>query len=336
MTAEIKPIYGMQRARLSEKVPLSTPYSVYVFPSTYCNFKCVYCAHMFSPEQLKEKYGLVRQNMSLDTFRETIAQLAEFPEQVKLLSLTGQGEPLMNKNIAEMVKIAKDAGVAERIEIISNGRLLSRQMADGLIEAGLDTLRISLQGLNSENYLKIGGVKVDFDDFLQNIRYFYQNKKHTELFVKVMDVALEEGEEALFYDIFGNCSDRMYVERMLPAYSGVEITAGMTADYDRYGRKIEHRNVCPLAFYMLGVFPEGDVEPCDTIYKPIVLGNIHSERLVDMWQGDKLRAFWIQHLNGQRHLNAKCANCNAPNDVSHPEDVLDQDVESILARLSES
>ena len=53
MAAEIKPIYGIQRTRLSTAVPLRTPYSIYVFPSTYCNFKCVYCAHMFPPDVIK-------------------------------------------------------------------------------------------------------------------------------------------------------------------------------------------------------------------------------------------------------------------------------------------
>ncbi len=334
MAAEIKPIYGTQRTRLAAAIPLTTPYSIYVFPSTYCNFKCVYCAHMFPPEIIKEKYGLDRNHMSLDTYRETIAQIAEFPEKIRLLSLTGQGEPLMNKHIPEMVRIAKEAGVAERIEIISNGRLLSQKMANGLIEAGLDTLRISLQGLNSQKYQDIGGVKVDFDEIHANIRYFYQNKQNTELFVKIMDVTLDPGEAALFYEKFGDCADRMYVERMLPAYAGVTLTDGMQVDYDRYGRKITQRKACPLAFYMLGVFPEGDVEPCDTIYKPIILGNIHSDRLVDMWQGKKLWEFWKMHLRGERHANAKCANCNAPNDVSHPEDILDADAEELMQRLA--
>ncbi len=334
MVAEIKPIYGTQRTRLATAIPLATPYSIYVFPSTYCNFKCVYCAHMFPPEVIKEKYGLDRNHMSLDTYRKTIAQIAEFPEKIRLLSLTGQGEPLMNKHIPEMVRIAKEAGVAERIEIISNGRLLSQKMANGLIEAGLDTLRISLQGLNSQKYQDIGGVKVDFDEIHANIRYFHQNKRNTELFVKIMDVTLDPGEESLFYEKFGDCADRMYVERMLPAYAGITLTDGMQVDYDRYGRKITQRKTCPLAFYMLGVFPEGDVEPCDTIYKPIVLGNIHSDRLVDMWQGKKLREFWKLHLRGEQHANAKCANCNAPNDVSHPEDILDADAEELMQRLA--
>jgi len=58
---------------------------------------------------------------------------------------------MINKDIPVMVKMAKDAEIAERVEIISNGSLLDKTMSDRLIEAGLDTLRISLQGLNSKN-----------------------------------------------------------------------------------------------------------------------------------------------------------------------------------------
>lgn len=334
MSSKIMPIYGLERTKLSEQVPLSTPLSVYVFPSTFCNFKCVYCAHMFSPEELKRQYGLDREIMSLETYRKVVEQLGEFGQKIKLLSLTGQGEPLTNKNIPQMVRIAKEAGIAERIEIISNGRLLSHQMADELIDAGLDTLRISLQGLSSEKYKSVAGVNVDYVKFIDNIKYFHDHKGQCNLFVKVMDVALDAGEESKFYEQFRECSDRMYVEKMLPAYAGVPVTDGMNANYDRYGRAIGQRHVCPLAFYMLGIFPNGDVEPCDTIYKPIVLGNVHGTKLVDMWRGEALREFWLAQLRGERYSNEKCAKCNAPNDVSHPEDLLDEDASRLIQRLS--
>lgn len=333
MSSQIMPIYGLERTKLSEAVPLAVPLSVYVFPSTFCNFKCVYCAHVFPPEELKQKYGLDREIMSLETYRTVIDQLAEFGQKVKVLSLTGQGEPLTNKNIATMVRIAKEAAVAERIEIITNARLLTPRISDELAAAGLDTLRISLQGLSTEKYKAVAGVNVDFEQFISNIQYFHAHKGTCKLYVKIMDMSLEQGEKPEFYERFRECSDRMYVEKMLPAYDGVPLTEGMDADYDRYGRKIGQRHVCPLAFYMLGIFPNGDVEPCDTIYKPIVLGNVRDARLVDMWRGEDLRQFWLMQLRGERNTNARCARCNAPNDVSHPEDILDNEAPALISRL---
>ena len=132
MAAEIKPICGMERIKLAEQVPLETPFTVFVFPTTFCNFKCKYCGHSMTDEEMKEKYNFTPQNMSLETYINIIEQLKAFPNKLKVLSLTGQGEPLINKNIAEMIKIAKDADVAERIEIISNASLLTPNMSKKL------------------------------------------------------------------------------------------------------------------------------------------------------------------------------------------------------------
>lgn len=334
MGAEIKPIYGTERVKLADVVPLDTPYSAFVFPTTYCNFKCAYCGHSLGHAAMKEQYDFVPEHMTLDTYEKTIEQLTKFPQKLKMLSLTGQGEPLLNPNIAQMVKIANDKEVAERIEIITNASMLRPKLSDELIAAGLGTLRISLQGLSSQKYTDICRAKVDYDELIENIRYFYQHRGKTKLFVKIMDVALEDGEEQIFYDTFSDIADRMYIEHMLPAYDGVELTKDMEIICDRYGGKTKKINkVCPLAFYMLGVFPNGDVEPCDTIYKPIVLGNVHTGNIVDMWHSDKLRDFWLMQLEGNRAANKRCANCCAPNDVAHAEDYLDDDALAIIDRL---
>ena len=335
MASEIKPIYGTQRVQLAHVLPLDTPYSAFVFPTTFCNFKCAYCGHSLGLATMKKKYDFSPEHMTMDTYEKTIEQLAEFPQKLKMLSLTGQGEPLLNPHIADMVQLAKEKGVAERVEIISNASKLTPSMADALIDAGLDTLRISLQGLSSKKYEEICQAKVDFDVFVDNVRYFYAHKKTTNLFLKVMDVALDEGEDEKFYQLFGDCTDRMYIEHMLPAYDGVEMTKDMKIESDRYGVKTDRiYQVCPLAFYMLGVFPNGDVEPCDTIYKPIVLGNVHEGRILDMWNSSQMHEFWRMQLEGRRSENKRCANCCAPNDVAHPEDHLDDYAEEILARLA--
>lgn len=336
MKSEIKPICGLERTKLSEAVPLDTPYTAFVFPTTFCNFKCVYCGHSLGDEGMKEKYNFVKENMSLETFEKVIEQFKQFPQKLKMLSLTGQGEPFFNKNIAKMVKMAKDANIAERVEIISNAGLLTKKLSDALIDSGLDTLRISIQGLSSKKYKEICGTDIDFDKLMDNIRYFYQNKKNTNLFVKIMDVALEEGEEEKFYKLFEDFSDRMFIEKMLPVYNGVERTRGIEQSKDRYGREIEKRKVCPLPFFMLGIFPNGDVEPCDGIYKPVVLGNIHEKSLLEMWNSEQLKDFWSAQLDvskGGKDQNLKCAQCCASNDVAHPEDVLDDFAETILAKI---
>ena len=335
--SEISPINNhLNRVKLSEAVPLATPFSVFVFPTTYCNFKCVYCAHSMSSRQMKEKYDLSEEHMSLDTYRKVIAQLQQFPQKLKLLSLTGQGEPMLNKNLPEMVHIAKKANVAERIEIISNGSLLTPDTSDALISAGLDGLRISLQGLDSEKYEEVCKFKINFNVFYENLTYFFKHRKSCNLFVKIMDVTLKDNDAEKFYRMFDGISDRMFIEICRPVYDGVQFTDNehmKKTIVDRYGNNHSPRKVCPLCFFMLSVFPNGDVEPCDAIYKPIVLGNIHTETLQQMFLGEKLREFQLEQLKGNRNQNSKCAVCCAPDDVSHPLDVLDDSAEIIFNRM---
>lgn len=334
MVSEIKPIAGMERIRLADAVPLRTPMSVFIFPTTYCNFRCKYCGHSLGTEEMKRQYGFKPEMMSLDTLALILKQLKRFPDKIKKISLTGHGEPMMNPNIIKMVEMVKAASVAERIEMISNGSLLSKSMADGLIDAGLDCLRISIQGITTQKYKEMCESSTTFEQILSNISYFYRQKKATELFIKVLDVALEgKEEEKKFYDIFSSITDRMFIERCCPVYDGVAFTEHIGTTTDRYGRIHTHREVCPLPFFMLGIFPNGDVEPCDTIYKPVLLGNVHTCTLYEMWGSDKLKEFQMMQLKKERSCNPKCRVCCAPDDVSHPEDELDTDAVKIMERF---
>ncbi len=323
MMAEIKPAYGETRARLKDVIPLRTPYSIYFFPTNLCNFRCTYCAHGGGLKNFEEEYGLKLESMSLETFTRAIDQISKFEDKLKVLNLSGQGEPLLNRYLPEMIEYAKKMDVADRIEIITNASLLNEELSNRLIDSGLDTIRVSLQGVTSKKYKDICGKDIDFDKFVAELKYLYSIKKQCQIYVKVMDVSLDEGEEEQFYNIFRDISDRMYVENCKPVYDGVESTKDIDVSTDRYGLKSEYRHVCPLPFYMLGILPDGTISPCETIYVPDILGNVWTDDISEVWTGDKMKAFQKMQMDKLRHTNPKCARCCAPNDVSRPEDVLD-------------
>lgn len=327
---KIQPLAHLERVRLSDVLPLQTPFSVYIFPTNFCNFKCSYCAHSLSPEEMEAEYGLVAETMPIEIYRRAIDQLAAFPEPVKLISLTGQGEPLLNRRLPEMIAYAKEKGVCHSIEFMTNGALLTHAYSAQLVEAGLDCIRISLQGLSSQAYRSVCGTNVEFEALREQIAWLYAHRGNCRVYVKVIDTALAQGEEEAFYRLFSPISDRVFIERCKPVYSGVAVTQGLSVEQDRYGRRHEHRRVCPLSFYMLGIFPNGDVSPCETIYLPEVLGNVQQDTLLDIWQGEKLRGFQRMQLEGRRMEHSKCAKCCAPDDVSHPEDCLDTEAARLL------
>lgn len=73
--------------------------------------------------------------------------------------------------------LAKSADVAEKIEITTNGSMLNPELNQKLIDAGLDILNISVNGINEAQYKKVCNYEMSFDEYLSNIRDFYERKQ---------------------------------------------------------------------------------------------------------------------------------------------------------------
>lgn len=323
--AQISPFSGVNdRVKLADHVPLNTPFTLNLFPSNRCNFRCHYCIQSQQEKGIYAQY-LQENHMSEEILEKVIVQAAQFNTRFKLVSFMGHGEPLCHPNLPEFIRKVKAAQIAERVDIITNGSLLTEQLSEQLIEAGLDVLRISLQGIHAEAYRKTCGVAIDFEQFLHTLHYFYERKKQCKVYVKIMDVSLDKGEECQFYEMFSHISDRMYIDQVKPVYEGVAYSESMRKlATDRYGNYHEKRIVCPLPFYMLSVWPNGDVTPCDAIYKASCLGNVSEDTLLAMWNSKRLHQFCQFQLQGKRFTEGNCQPCCAPDDVTQKEDVLDE------------
>lgn len=98
--------------------------------TTYCNFKCSFCA--------REHVDIKKQNMTLAEF-ETILSL--LPETYKI-RIVGLGEPLLHKQIDDFIKCAKKHN--KHVGIVTNAQLLTEQKGKELIHAGLDEITFSI------------------------------------------------------------------------------------------------------------------------------------------------------------------------------------------------
>ncbi len=106
-----------------------------------CNFRCQYCM----PEDIKfqdKSHILTLEEMLL--FAEACLQLG-----VNKVRVTG-GEPLVRRGVVKFVGWLKDLGFDE-VTMTSNGYLLEENL-DGLVEAGLDRINISLDTLQPEKF----------------------------------------------------------------------------------------------------------------------------------------------------------------------------------------
>ncbi len=110
-----------------------------------CNLKCVYC---MPPKSLK--YFKNSDIMSNDEIVRFVRIAHKYG--LRKVRITG-GEPLLRKDIIELISSIKKIGIRD-LSLTTNGIRLS-ELANGLKKAGLDRVNISLDTLNAERYKTI-------------------------------------------------------------------------------------------------------------------------------------------------------------------------------------
>ncbi|WP_198166157.1 MULTISPECIES: GTP 3',8-cyclase MoaA [Sporosarcina] len=130
-----------------------------------CNFRCTYCM----PKEIFGDDFLFLAKNELLSFEE-LERLARIFAKlgVKKLRLTG-GEPLMRRNLPELIQKLHDIEGIEDIGLTTNAVLLG-QYAQPLYDAGLRRLNISLDALDPELFGQINGRGISPDLVLKNIQ----------------------------------------------------------------------------------------------------------------------------------------------------------------------
>lgn len=321
------------RVELYKQLPLETPFSIHIFPSYYCNFRCNYCLHSLSKEEL-EKKRFYKQYMDMNVFCKAIDGVKEFNNNVKALVFAGHGEPLLHPNIAEMVAYAKKTGKFDRIEIVTNGAMLTYELSDKLISAGLDRLRISLQGVNADKYREVSNTVIDIDKYIDRLRYFYEHKIDTEVYIKIIDVALDNKEEEKeFYDIFSMISDITAIEYAIPFVKEIDYSnVGELSNKCKQGHK-HISNICSMPFYMMVVQPNGDVVPCCSTDVPMIFGNVKKKSMKEIWDS-KIHYLCMKRQLGGVDKIPICKECSVPAFGLQEGDYLDGYEEDILKKYT--
>jgi tungsten cofactor oxidoreducase radical SAM maturase len=123
-------------------------HKLYVEPTTACNLECRTC--------IRNVWQDPQAHMDLETFERLIAQTHAFPDLTRVV-LSGLGEPLMHPHILDMVRLARERGLA--VTLGTNGLLLDRALSRELIALGVDRLVISLDGVRPETYASVRGTQ---------------------------------------------------------------------------------------------------------------------------------------------------------------------------------
>lgn len=183
------------------------PRSIYVEPTSRCNELCQQC-----PRTLLSRED--DRDLSFDNFRYIVDQ---FPVLDRVV-LHGLGEPLLNKDLPQMISYLKARGTY--VLFNSNGILLNAKRGQALIDAGLDEYRLSMDGSTPEMYAQVRGVDA-FDKIWRNVRAFIAMQKEQHASKPVVSLWFTAMKENL-HELPGlielaseNCIREVYMQRLV-------------------------------------------------------------------------------------------------------------------------
>jgi MoaA/NifB/PqqE/SkfB family radical SAM enzyme len=139
------------------------PRSIYIEPTSRCNEFCQQC-----PRTLLSRED--DRDLTFEKFRYIVDQ---FPVLERVV-LHGLGEPLLNKELPQMVRYLKERGTY--VLFNSNGIVLTPKKGQALIDSGLDEYRLSMDGASRQTYARVRGVDA-FEKIWRNVRAFIAMQK---------------------------------------------------------------------------------------------------------------------------------------------------------------
>jgi molybdenum cofactor biosynthesis enzyme MoaA len=149
------PAYSDARLRnMIEALRKGRILTIVIEPSRGCNLKCNYCdAHSGHHSGVANK-GM----MSFALYADIVQRIRDCGYRLKQLQFHGNGEPLLNIQLEDMVSRAKEVDIADSIRIITNGVLLTPARFDALVESGVDEIHISVDSVVRPVYKEVKGI----------------------------------------------------------------------------------------------------------------------------------------------------------------------------------
>lgn len=289
------------RKKLSEIVPLEKPFAITIDPCSVCNFRCEQCLQS-DPEK-----AFPRRMMSFQEFRKIIDDMKAWKgDKLKVVKLYNRGEPLLNGEFAEMLKYLHEADITERIDLTSNGTMLTEEMAGQLIDYGVDYLRVSIYSPIQERNEQITHSRIDVGIIYENLYRLKQKKTEKEsskpfIAIKMFEPE-DENEKKYFIDKYTNIADELFFE--------TEHDFAGDGRREMGGAMRSGKEVCPWPFYSLTIQSDGTVDCCCVDWEDKTkVGNALEESIEQIWKGERLNAFCMNQLNRQRRQMDSCKKC---------------------------
>jgi radical SAM protein with 4Fe4S-binding SPASM domain len=279
-----------------------SPFFIWIEPTNYCNLRCATC-----PQSLGIKAE--RGYMDMDVYRKVLDELKLFSPM--MVSLHLGGESLLHKDLPEMIRMAK----AQKMEVTlaSNATLLTEEKARLLIEAGLDGITVNFSAFKDEFEKNFKGVQ--WETVYGNMRRFLEIKKANGRPKPIFSIQLlKVGEDSdrnrreldtLFLGLPVDSIMEVDVHNWSGDFADTgEVDCGVQKDPAKY-------YPCSHLWSSMVIRWNGDVVPCcRDLQSGMVLGNVQSTTLRQIWNGPLLVEMRRKLRDNEAGDLALCRNCS--------------------------
>ena len=219
----------------------------------------------------------------------------------------------MNKYFPDMVRYAKLSGRVRFIDMTTNGLLLKPDRIDDLIASGIDKINISVNGLTSEQYFEVTRTNIDFEGFIDNLYYLFNNRGQCKIYIKSISELYDAEGKARFFGVFSSIADSIFMENLTDPWPShrVEEMIGIKSSKSAFSDIIDKKLVCCSMFYTLVINFDGTVSLCCVDWNNnLLIGDAGMSSLKDIWCSEELFEHQLRHLHGRRSENSICRDCN--------------------------
>lgn len=266
-----------------------------------CNARCPMC----TIEEWSRKTPTIKDTL----FQKIADELIDNRDRVKRVSLYRDGEPLLDKKLARRIATLKDGGLPE-IAISTNVSLLNESRATDILNAGLDTIILSIDSLDKEIYESIR-LKLVFEEVLENALRFIELRNRirpeTQIWVRMIRQKSNYDEWPAFEQYWREKltdSDRVN-------YHQLHNWGDQLKNFEPVANSFEPNLPCVALWSLMVIFGNGDVPLCNVDFNnqhPI--GSVATHSIAEVWRSKIANNRRALHLDGQKDKINICGNCN--------------------------
>ncbi len=222
----------------------------------------------------------------------------------KVIQLHGYGDPLLDRNMHEYVKILSDRGFYSYFSC--NPANIDLELTYKMLDAGLDYVKYSIESVNDDEFKKIRGESSNFTESYKMIGkvldYKHRNNLKTTVVITMLDLNRTMQPEEY--------------EKLLKAFEGWDVYIYLKSEDCQWYRKDYHgtksihwTEVCKHPWMTMTIKSNGEATMCmEDFNNEIILGDVRKKTLKEIWDGEAYRDFRMAHLENRKGIkcNEQC------------------------------